>query len=347
MSKIDTEELTRFEIPEGAHVLSVYLQTHSAESEEVFRRQIKEIQGRFEAESEQRELDDCIQRVWNFLCKFECRSPMLVVFCTATGSLWARQIEVILPNLVRWGDTPYWKSLIEVLDEFEPYGVLLAGEKQARLFGISVGRIHEHHFIGRDASMKRDDYIARILEATGEMIRVEYPNRLVVAGDRDVCSSVLSAASRYVQNSVIAVTEMPTNASMEQVLARTSGFEQLAERRFEIRLVDKLIRLAAERKKVALGIHSTLNALNDNRVWRLVYSDNFSCRGGHCERCGAFNSNELQMCAKCNVAVRPVDDLLAEMISRALSEDASIEQVRGEAAARLDELGGIGAFLRF
>ena len=49
----------------------------------------------------------------------------------------------------------------------------------------------------------------------------------------------------------------------------------------------------------------------------------------------------------CEVATRPVADLLALIVTRALQLDASIEEVRGAAAVSLDAVGGIGAFLRY
>jgi hypothetical protein len=347
VSKIDTEDITRFEVPAGAHVLSVYLQTHSAESETVLRDQLKEIERRFEAESDKCEFDQCVKRIWDFLYRFEARAPMLIVLCTATGSLWARQIDILLPNAVRWDERPYWKPLIEAIDEFEPYGVLLFDGTEARLFGIAVGKIHEHRVLRREPNEKMDAYLPRVIRATEELIRSECPSRLVVAGDRELWTQFLRAAPGYLQKSIIAVTDLPIDASAQQVLAATSRYEQLAERRFEIRLVDELVRLASARKKVTLGIRATLDALNDNRVWRLVYSEDFAARGGHCVLCDSDYCSELELCKKCNVAVRPADDLVASMVSRALNADASIEEVRGEAAARLDQMGGIGAFLRF
>jgi len=347
VSKLDTEEITRYEVPEGAHVLSVYLQTHSAESETVFNQQITEIRRRFEAESEQHEMDDCIKRVWDFIYGFEARAPMLVIFCTATGSLWARQIDVVLPNTVRWSEEPYWKPLIEAIDEFEPYGVLLVDDLRSRFFAAGVGRMHEHRSVVRNPGETLDAYLSRVIQATEEMMRTECPERLVVGGDRRLWSSFLNLSPPYLKESIIAMRQISTSASMQEVLRDSSAFEQLAERRFEVRLVDQLLRLAAGHKKVTLGIRPTLDALNDNRIWRLVYSEDFAARGGHCLLCDSNYSSELEMCRECNTAIRPVDELMSVIIARALNQDASIEQVRGEAAVRLNQAGGIGAFLRF
>ncbi len=52
-------------------------------------------------------------------------------------------------------------------------------------------------------------------------------------------------------------------------------------------------------------------------------------------------------CDFCGLPVKPADDLVETAIGMALAEGAVIEQVRGEAAAKLKAAGGIGAFLRY
>ncbi len=45
----------------------------------------------------------------------------------------------------RWEDTPYIAPLLEILDEYERYGVVLADKEQARLFTVFIGEIAEHY----------------------------------------------------------------------------------------------------------------------------------------------------------------------------------------------------------
>jgi hypothetical protein len=347
MSKLDTQEFVSYEVPEGAHVLSVYLQTHSAESETVLRNQLKDIGRRFESEDEQAELDQCVRRIWDFLAKFEARAPMLVLFCTATGSMWVRQIDVVLPNAVRWEEYPFWEPLVEAIDEFEPYGVLLLNGNKARLFEVFLGKIHECRSVERGAAEDGSAYLKNVVQKVEELIRTECPRRMVLAGERNTWVEFLRICPAYLRKSIIAMKNMSIDASAQHVMETTLELDELAERRFEIRQVDDLVGLAAAHKKVTLGLRDTLDVLNDGRIWRLVYSEDFAARGGHCLICDSLFDSDIETCKRCNVAVRPEDDLLAAIVTRALNSDASIEEVRGEAAARLDEVGGIGAFLRY
>src|SRR5258708_17821889 len=57
---------------------------------------------------------------------------------------WTREIKVPVRALARWQDTPYVAPMLEVLDEYERYGVVLADKEQARLFTVFIGEIAEH-----------------------------------------------------------------------------------------------------------------------------------------------------------------------------------------------------------
>ena len=51
-----------------------------------------------------------------------------------------------LARLSRAGsETPYIAPMLEILDEYERYGVVLADKEQARLFTVFIGEIAEHY----------------------------------------------------------------------------------------------------------------------------------------------------------------------------------------------------------
>jgi len=52
-------------------------------------------------------------------------------------------------------------------------------------------------------------------------------------------------------------------------------------------------------------------------------------------------------CDYCGAAIKPIDDLLEQMLERVLDQDGKIEEVEGDAATRLQQVGNIGAILRF
>jgi hypothetical protein len=90
-----------------------------------------------------------------------------------------------------------------------------------------------------------------------------------------------------------------------------------------------------------------VRALCEKRIWRLVYAGGFSPRGGQCSNCGMLFARNDGSCDYCGAAIKPVNDLLERMLERVLEQDGKIEKVEGDAAARLQQVGNIGAILRF
>jgi peptide subunit release factor 1 (eRF1) len=90
----------------------------------------------------------------------------------------------------------------------------------------------------------------------------------------------------------------------------------------------------------------TLKALNSDRVWELIYSGGLSSPGFECPKCAALFSVKRNSCAYCGESVQPVADVVERAIDHALRKGAEIEVVTEDASASLNNVGGIGAFLK-
>ena len=73
----------------------------------------------------------------------------------------------------------------------------------------------------------------------------------------------------------------------------------------------------------------------EERVWRLIYAQDFNAEGGQCANCGMLFARADGSCDYCGAAIKPVDDLLERMVERALEQDGKVEEVAGDAAIRL------------
>jgi peptide subunit release factor 1 (eRF1) len=98
----------------------------------------------------------------------------------------------------------------------------------------------------------------------------------------------------------------------------------------------------------AIGVEATLAALQQGRVYILVYADGFGGQGSECPRCHAlFAAGAGPTCAYRAERLSPLDDLVGRAIERAAESGGTIEKAHGEVAARLLRAGGIGAITRF
>jgi peptide subunit release factor 1 (eRF1) len=312
------------------------------------------------------------ERMRRFVADYQPAARSLVILCDALGDfLWHRELNVPLRNEARWSEALYLRPLIETLDEFERYGVVLADRAQARLFTVYMGEIEEHgesfapgevkisKAAGTDHvrsqmrfQRKADQYayrhLKRVAELTVELAGRHAFDRLLLAGPVEATSQIQHLLPKQWQSRVVASLNLPVDADQGAVLAATLRIGEEAERNGEIRLVEGLISNAARAEQRAVtGLNSTLRALRLGRIWQLVYADGFAPSGSKCINCATLFEEKLESCAYCGVAARPVDDLVEQVAQRVVVTGGKVEQVRGTMAARLSAAGGVGAFLKF
>jgi peptide subunit release factor 1 (eRF1) len=119
-----------------------------------------------------------------------------------------------------------------------------------------------------------------------------------------------------------------------------------AERTGEIEIVEHLIEAAEKQEQATIGLDQTLAAVQAGRVRQLVYAEGWAASGSRCSNCSSLMPNGEHVCGYCGAPLRVVNDLVARVARRVVSMGGVVEQVRGDAATRLQEAGGVGAFLR-
>jgi peptide chain release factor subunit 1 len=312
------------------------------------------------------------ERVKRFVSVYRPGARSLVIFCDALGDFfWHREMEVPVRSEARWSEIFYLRPLLETLDEYERYGVILADRAQARLFTVHLGEIEEHSESfapgevkifkapGRDHirsdmrfQRKADQYahrhLKRVAELAVEMAESHAFDRLMLAGPVEATSKLHQLLPKRWQSRVVASLDLPVEADKHTVLAATLGAGEEAERNGEVTLVEELISDAARAEQRAVtGLDATLRALRQGRIWRLVYADGFAVSGGQCANCAMLFEERPESCPYCGAAVWPIEDLVEQAAQRVVLSGGKIEQVRGEIVERLRGAGGIGASLKF
>src|SRR5206468_4140564 len=96
------------------------------------------------------------ERVRQYVSALEPRGKGSILFCDDSENFfWPREIKASVRNSARWNDTPYILPLLEILDEYERYGVVLVDKAHARLFTVFIGEIEEHEDALATASVRR------------------------------------------------------------------------------------------------------------------------------------------------------------------------------------------------
>jgi hypothetical protein len=377
LSRKVLEALIQREAKPGSPVLSVYLDTDQSREinikrgfEVVLEDMLREIRQKLDKEARQ-EFDVDAERVRQLVEEYRDVQRGLVIFSDASEKfLWSKGLNVRVRNGARWNDTPYLRPLIEILDEYERYAVVLTDRKKARFFTIYLGEIEEHpqteatldvtrvNEIGTDhieshmtiqhkADQHAHNHLKHVAELTGRLASVREFDRLILAGPDEATSELNGLLPKALRTRVVRRISLPIDGSDALVLDMTLKVEAEIEREREEELVKQLITAAHKHQKAVIKLTPTVHALQEQRVWQLVYADGFTGTGAQCTNCLALYAEEKEACDYCGQLVKGVSDFIDRAVERVIEMDGTVEQVRGAAAERLQQEGGIGALLRF
>lgn len=377
LSRADLEGLIEREVKPGSPVLSVFLDTDQSREiniergfEVVLQDMLREIRQKLDKEARQ-EFDADAERVRQFVEQYRDVKRGLVIFCDASETLlWHRELNVRVRNGARWDETPSVRPLIEMLDEYERYAVVLTDRKQARFFTIFLGEIEEHsqaeapldvtriNAIGTDhiesqmtiqhkADQHAHLHLKNVAELTARRANVREFDRLILAGPEEATSELLGLLPKALRSKVVRQIALPINGSDTLVLEETLKVETEIERERETELVKQLIDAGQAHQKAVLKLTPTVHAIQEQRVWQLIYAEGFAPPGSQCGTCKALFAGEKETCDYCGQAVKSVSDFIDRAAERVLDMQGRVEEVRAPAAERLQEHGSIGAFLRW
>lgn len=208
--------------------------------------------------------------------------------------------------------------------------------------------------------------LRRALEDYQEAIKY-----VIIAADEPMYSAVHAALHETVATRVIGRLHLPVDAAVEQVLAEAEPLVERAERQEELQAVQAVRGEAAEGDRGVAGPEATLMALQAAQVMTLVMNDDFRGQGWADYSLPLFGTGDLPAEHPAGGDVRKLvrTALEDECVRLAILQDAEVELVhtkvpvqpeeltdipdagqpkpRQEAARLLDEVGGIGALLRF
>jgi peptide subunit release factor 1 (eRF1) len=377
LSRVDLEELIQREAKPGSPVLSVYLDTDQSREiniergfEVVLKDMLREIRQNLDKEARQ-EFDADAERVQQFVEEYRDVKRAITIFCDASDQLlWYRELNVRLRNGARWDEKPYVRPLLELFDEYERYGVVLTDRKQARFFTIFMGQIEEHsqsvaqldvthinapgtdHIesqltIQHKAEQNAQLHLKSVAETTARLANVREFDRLILAGPLETTSEVFGLLPKALRAKVVRQMSLPINGSDALVFEETLKVEAEIERAGETELVERLLDAAQAHRKAVAKLTPTVRAIQEQRVWQLIYADGFAPSGSQCGTCKALFAEEKANCDYCGQAVKGISDFIDRAVERVLDMQGRVEEVRGPAAERLEKHGSIGAFLRW
>lgn len=293
----------------------------------------------------------------------------LAILCGEDKTFWKEyHLNVPVRNEIVVDRFPYTKPLIDLLDNYQRYCVLLVDKESARIFIIHLGEILEYgevhtegipgkHKKGGWFALSQDHYerhidyhislhLKEVLEKLDSFMSGEYIGRLILGGSPEAVSKVKEMLDPNLTSKIIGTVKIELFAKPDEIMKRVKPIVKSYEKKKEQEDVERLIETALKGGNACLGLEDVLNALQEKRVMKLIISKNFDSSGYHCTGCGYLTSQKLGQCPYCNGNFEYVEHIVGLAGERAIEQGALVE-VLSEPSERLRSYGSIGAFLRF
>ena len=247
--------------------------------------------------------------------------------------------------------------------------MVLTDNQRARLFTVVMGELTEHEdlfsetgqrtrSLGADQmrSQKRHDqrhqeeiasHAKRVIDAIHDLALRQPFDRLIVGGTP-------KAAGQLVR---LLPDPSPRQAGGDRQHAGwrlPEGNPQQDPRRSkgdgtetgEQEIVQGVLAELHDRGKAVAGFAAVLDAVNQGRVWTLVYGKSFSAKGGECGSCDAYSPHAKGPCVYCGEKVHPLPQCVDRLSQSVLEMGGRVEVVDGDAKKKLEKPGGIAAMLK-
>jgi len=368
----DIEQLQQLSQAPG-NTLTVYLdvdQTKPANRKRGFETHLKDMLKQLMAQYPgDEELARTCSEVEDIIKRVEPNGKTLVLFRhRRLGFTFRHVLRLALPSAVYWTHGAVLRPLVEALDEYERYAVVLLDSQKARLFTVFLGELEEHKDfvafapprpetppadkIRSQSRLERhhDEVVAsHVKNVAKELTRLVDElevDRLVLGGNSELANALARALPKRLQGRLVEILPIPVNASHEEILQRTAEVQERLERVAELEVVRDLLREVRKGGKGVAALPAVLDAVNQKRVWKLVYVRGLALEGQECNQCNGLFTLAEEKCPHCGNTLHVVKDLVDRVSHKVLDAGGSVEVVSGPAGETLRQVGDIAAFVR-
>jgi ribosomal protein L7Ae-like RNA K-turn-binding protein len=363
--------------------LTLYFETGPSQPRSAFKARfhnlLKGLNGSVPA-ADRKAFDKAVAQVLNFLDALSSTDRSVLLFATEKD----RQeftSRVPVRDEIAWG-APNTNQLLWLLDEYRPYGLLIAEQQLVRFLAVRLNEFEEYkefttdidtsewrkHEVGTSgrvgpSNMQRggndvDKFSSHMMERVrafwgtldkplSEMSERYHIQRLVVAGNKSLVPEFMKSLPLKMSNNVIAQVHLEAFTSPGDAVKHTLPVIEAWERGRESVIVAELLDAAGISAKAGVGIEPTLKFVQSGRAARLVMAKDFDQGVSECAKCRYVSANPGNSCSSCT-AVDIEKATLAAVLPRLVAQHrVQVEVVKGPAADELNKAGGIGVFLRF
>ncbi len=293
-------------------------------------------------------------------------SRCLVVFSSTRKNFWQvyRLPQPVKSRLIV-SNEPYVRPLTALLDEYKRYCTVVVSRDKARIFEVYLGEITEHtdilsqvpgkvriagwygleeRRIERHIEDKIHRHLKQVADATLGFFKEKKFDWLIIGGKKEILAAFERHLHTYLLDRLVGRIDLEPDTSLHEALAKTQEIAHRVEREEEQKLVQRLMDEANSNGLGVFGLEDTLKAIWQGQVNILILKEDLTVPGYICPKCGYMSVEESE-CPVDQIKMNATPDVLEEAVESAILQNCQIEHVAE--SQQLDNVGGIGAILRF
>ena len=372
ISRADVDRLCSLDPMPGHPVLSVYLDVDQSRPTNrnggfraALRAGLRALEPRV-ADAERSAFRDASDRVQAVVERYAPHARTLVVVAGGEPPLeWSGELSTELPTQTRWTPAPSVRPLVEALDRHRRHAVVLASKERARLLSVFLGEVEEEREVEATGEVRHKNasgtdhlrsqmqfqrademhvrqHFRQVVELLADMAQARALDWIVLGGPPETTSELAGLLPSTLAERIGGTIRLPIDAAPPDVVAAVLPVVEHAEGEADTARVQAVL------DGGWYGLEASLEALRERRAQMVVYAEGFTAPGGECLRCHALFSPERDgVCPYDAAPLVGYDDVVERAVARAAGCGAVVEPVRGDAAARLADSGGIGVVRRF
>jgi peptide chain release factor subunit 1 len=310
-----------------------------------------------------------IERIENYIFsnKREFKKGLVIISSVANNFWKDFHFSLGLKNEIVIDRTPYIKPLVNIIDRYQKYAVMLIDKESARLFAVHLGEIEEYGevhtenvpgkhkkggwFSLSERSFERHiDYhvglhIKDVIGRLQKMVSSGSIGRLVIGGPEEALSKARAQLTKEMSDKLIGTFNVDMDVNSNEVLSKVQSIIERFENKEKNISVDLLLTKALKNENAVLGIDDVLAALREGRVRKLLFIKDHKASGYSCQACGFLTSQKIEKCPYCSAAMQKVDYIIDLAAQKAIDQGASCEVVYDN--EKFEKAGSIGALLRY
>lgn len=292
----------------------------------------------------------------------------LALISSRESSFWREyHLSVPLGNELVVDNAPYLKPLLDVVDHYRRYAVLLVDKEAARIFVMHLGELVEYgevHTPGVPGRHKKGGWFALaqshynrhidhhvllhlkdVRRELDSFMKGKEIDMLVMGGSEEAVLKSRGLLPRALADRIVGVFQAGMFESNAEILARVWPLVEEFEKRSERETVEELLNRSMKMERAVTGLEAVLRTLHGGRVMKLVFERNFKAGGFRCGGCGALSTRPAEKCPSCGGTPAPVRYIVDHAAQSMVERGGKVEVVSPDIG--LEKAGRIGAFLRF